>query len=105
MRRTNLNVNKSRKVNPPTLAAVAAFLAVCFSVSMAQQPAAGKLLGSGRFDQCSTARLLDSNVGPRTLSPQRAPHSPTPSFAEFWDVRFSLPIFLKPCWTGICLRT
>ena len=27
------------------------------------------------------------------------------TFAEFWDVPFSLPIFLKICWTGICLRT
>ena len=38
MRRTNLNVDKFRGVNLPALAAVAVFLAACFSVSMAQQP-------------------------------------------------------------------
>jgi hypothetical protein len=38
MRKTNLNVYKSRGINLPALAAVAVFLTVCFSASMAQQP-------------------------------------------------------------------
>jgi len=38
MRRTNLNVDKFRGVNLSSLTAVAVFLTVCFSVSMAQQP-------------------------------------------------------------------
>ena len=38
MRKTNLNVDKSRGVNLPALTAVAVFLTVCFSASLAQQP-------------------------------------------------------------------
>jgi hypothetical protein len=38
MRKTNLNVYKSRGINLPALAAVAVFLTVCFSASTAQQP-------------------------------------------------------------------
>jgi len=38
MRKTNLNVDKSRGVNLPALTAVAVFLTVSFSASLAQQP-------------------------------------------------------------------